>query len=446
MDHKELRRRQAAVAAAKDKRRLAVAVVGLAMCIVLVFMLNKKAQEGGEQGVPTLTSQGTQFTNLLPKLDEAVLAKVKDATDAERVILEPAAFQELSTNARSLMATWLEAFGEPAFDFATGEAESAERRGKIYRLRGELVDTELVTRVSGEDPEYWCTIRTDDGHLFYYASLQVPDTLFGHDNFVRADGYFFKYYRQKSAEDWVTAPLFVGSLLAPSWRRAEPTLEVDMPMLNKLKDMPLGSDAPVGEINQRPEFWHLANVAKSLGEAPEKLEAMREEAIVIDYESLKQLSEYPELFRGRMFKLGGRVVMDPTSVRAGENPLREVKVSSTWIRNEFNGDVLLHLKAPGVYPFDRYARAPAVYHGFFLMLWAYQDRDGNMRRAPVFVVTDSFQEKPITPPFAGQMVLAFMGIAVAIALFLFWLVRRDKRQQAEVREKMLSRKRDRSAS
>lgn len=433
-------------AASKDKKRLVFAVGGLVLCIAVLFMLNKKAQEAENQTNDQIDKTATEYTERLPDLNHEVLSKVKDATEADQVILEPDAFQHLSTNTMIVIGSWYRVLGG-TFDFTKGLEEAPEMRGQLFRLRGELIDARPLTRLEGEEPEYWCHIRTDDGDDFFYVSIIMPTELFTNDNFVLADGYFFKHYRQKLEGEWQTAPLFVGRKLTPSWRRTDPVSEPDMAMLANLKDHPIGTHNKLGLLNELPEMWHLANVAKTIGSNPELLAETIKDPIVLNYDTLKELSENPALNRGRIYKFGGQIVRDSASVvRVGENPLREEKISSAWVRNEYNGDVLVHVKAPGEFDFTKYGQQPTVFHGYFLMLWAYLDTEDVPRRTPVFVVTDSFTEEPYTPPFAGQMVLMFLGVAIGIGALLFWLVQKDRQTSELARQKMLDRRENRSGS
>lgn len=432
-------------AAAKDKRRIIMAVFGLAACIVVLITLNMKAQKAGDLVIGQDTDAAAAFTTLLPKLDYSILEQVKDTTDADRVILEPDAFRMLSTKCQEMMSTWFAVLGKD-FNFLTGREEAAALRGDLFRLRGELIDARPLTRVEGEEPEYWCQIRTDDGAEFFFVSVIMPTELFAHDNFVLADGYFFKYYRQKVDDKWITLPLFVGRQLAPSWPRAEPTSAPDMAYLAGLRDQPIGTHNDVEKLNTMPEMWHLANVARTVGATPESLAEAIKDPLVMDWDLLKSLAENPEIYRGRMFEIGGIIRGDPATVRVGENPLRETKISSAWIRNDSVGDVLLHLKAPGAFPFNENGLKPTVYHGYFMMLWAYYDSKEIPRRGPVFVVVDSFSPDPYTPPFAGQIVVMFLGIAIAIGCLLFWLVRKDRRTSELAMQKVLDRRKSRPSS
>ena len=413
------------------------------MCIVVIVVINMKAKQAENDLLKQTQDSTAEITGLLPELNQEVLDAVKDKTDNQRVILEQAAFKELGTKVRILITQWFAVVGK-TFDFENSEANSSELRGNLFRLRGELLDAEPITRVADEEPEYWCHIRSDDGHEFFYVSMMMPSELFGVDNFVLADGYFFKYYRQKMGDEWVTAPLFVGRQLAPSWKRLDPATQPDMELLARVRDQPIGTDNRVENLNTMPEMWHLANVAKTVASDPEALATTIAEPLVIDYEMLKKISENPEIYRGQLFEFGGMFAGRPSTVRIGENPMRETKMSSAWIRNDFVGDVLVHLKAPGVFPFD-IERDPMVFHGYFLMLWAYLDTESIPRRTPVFVVVNSFTEDPVTPPFAGQMVLMFLGVAIGFGILLFMLVRRDRRNSDLAMQKILDRRQNRSS-
>ena len=105
MDKKENRRRMAQESAMKDKRRIIMAVVGLAFCFVVLVTLNMKGKKAEADLLTQRNDTRTAISGLLPVLDQAVLAAVKDSTPEECVVLEPAAFRELSTNVRILMGS-----------------------------------------------------------------------------------------------------------------------------------------------------------------------------------------------------------------------------------------------------------------------------------------------------------------------------------------------------
>lgn len=437
MEKKELRQIQAQRAAAKDKRRLVISVVGLALCLVVLFQLRVFGDKAEKEGIGQQETK-TLYSGMMPDIDFDLLAEVQDSSDSDQVILEPVPFQHLASNAAKLVGSWLYVLGEPQFPFEQVEASAADLRGQPYRLRGELIDARKVLRVAGEESEYWCLGRTDDGELFWFVSLKMPETLFGSDNFVLADGYFFKQYRQKQGEEWVTAPLFVGRALEPSYR-AMPPSEVPTPaVLLALKDHPLGTDNDPRQLDEEPALWDMANAARTVSGDPQLLTDAIAETILLDDQTIEELVQNPDIFRGRMFELGG-LIREARTVQVPENPLREREMSSAWVRNDFLGDFLLHLKAPGTFDFHP-NKGPIVFHGWFLMLWAYVDTNGIPRRAPVFVVVDAEPQESFTPPFAGQIVVMFLGLALVIGLLLFWLIKRDRRASDLALQKLTERR------
>lgn len=426
LDREEKRRlleRKLAEAKHKEKRKLVLSAIGIALCFVIIVVVKKNAADSAETNLERLGSQ-TDYAGLLPELDANLLAQIKDATHADRVVKERNAFREVSHAAKALVGSWLYVLGEPQFPFEDGVTKAAASRGKPFRLRGEILDRFEETNADGER-EVWWTLQTLDGHKFQFIDITASDSIALRENFVLADGYFFKYYDSKFEGVDMTAPLFVGRAVEPSFKLAAPISEPSLTLLANVKDQPLGTHNNPTLLDRKPELWHLMNVARTVGRDPDLLAKATKDSILLDEASLKELSKNPGVFRGRMFELGGMVREEGTS-QVGENPLRERNISSAWIRNDLVGTNLTHLKAPGNFQFGL-NRGPMIYHGYFLMLWAYEDTEGNHLRTPVFVVTDAVAQEKITPPFAGQIIMMFLGIAIAIGFILFTLIKRDKK-------------------
>lgn len=424
MDRKELRRKQAEQAARKDKKRLVLAGVGLALCAIVLVQL-KLWGDSHEEDAPDSSQTSTQYLGFMPEIDFTRLANIKDATDAERLTYDRDAFEHLLASARKLITNWLFILGEPEFPFAEAAVDAVPFRGKPYRLRARLVDARFIKLGFGEDQLYWCLAETDAGHPFWFVAANPPDTLFGAENYVLADGYFFQHYTYAlQGGEKITAPMFVGPKLVPSYRAAEPATEPSFEYLATLKDHPLGTDTDTLLLNNDPGLWHLANIARTVRADPALVEAAKAEAITIDDKTIEDLVENPAIFRGRMFEFGGKVVRSSV-VEIPENPLRESKMSSAWVRNDFVGNFLMHAKAAGDFPLE-VSEGPVIYYGYFLMLWGYEsDKEGPLR-TPVFVVIDAQPQVAYTPPFAGQMVAIFLCLALALGFWLFILAKRDR--------------------
>ena len=80
----------------------------------------------------------------------------------------------------------------------------------------------------------------------------------------------------------------------------------------------------------------------------------------------------------------------------GETPLRMDRMESAWLRNNSSTiDTLIRVCAPQGFDF-RDPPGAVVMHGWFLQLYAYEDKEGNLRRAPVFIVTG--EDDSLAPP------------------------------------------------
>lgn len=427
--------RKAAEAAIRDRRRLVAAIIGLVMCLAAFYALALKKQSDEADLATKQEGVSTDLADGIPQPDRAKLAGIRDSSEAEQVILEPEAFAELARLGRSLVGSWLYVMGEPAFPFDASPEEQAQLRAEPFRLRATLLDGQIIRRGVGQAEEYWCLLRTEDGHLVHYVAMSPPEELMVNQNFVLADGYYYKQYRKRIDDQWITAPLFVGRVLAPSFRKLEPISEPDSELMAQLEDHPLGTNNDPRKLDQRKELWHLMNLAQSVN-AEGGVD--HEDAILLDYDKLVALSKNPEVYRGRLFELGG-LVREAATVRAEENPLRVREISSAWIRNESLGDTLMHLKAPGDFNFYP-NKGPVIYHGYFLMLWAYVDTKSIPRRVPVFVVTDAEVQVVPTPPFAGQMAFLFIGIAVVLGLLMFFVVQRDRKRNTAAMEALVAKR------
>lgn len=429
LDREEKRRlmeRKLAEAKHKEKRKLVMSAIGIVICGALIFGVKMKANKASGGRIEQGNAQ-TDYAGLLPDLDTALLTQIEDASRGNRLTKEQGPFQEVRNAAKALVGSWLYVLGEPSFPFEDGVAGADKHRGQPFRLRGEIVDRREEVNVfkDKEQNEVWWLLRTLEGEHFYFvdisASMEVPMM----ENFVLADGYFFKYYEKKFEGEWLTAPLFVGRAVQQSFRKVPPTQTPSLTLLSDVQDHPIGTHNNPTKLDTNPYLWHLLNVARSVGYDEELRDKAIEDAIVLDEVTLKALVQNPAIFRGRMFELGGMVREARTS-QMGENPLRERNISSAWIRNDLVGTNLTHLKAPGDFDFGA-NKGPIIYHGYFLMLWAYEDTEKNRLRTPVFVVVDAVAQEKITPPFAGQIVLMFLVIAIVIGLFLYVLIKRDKK-------------------
>ncbi|MFQ5748142.1 MAG: hypothetical protein ACE5H3_01640 [Planctomycetota bacterium] len=408
----------------RDQVRLAALGLTLVLVLIVFFSLSRTfRKETGEAG--TQSGEETQSTLLLPPVDKAALAGVQDARTEDRFLLEPEAFRSLARSARTLLPAHLRRLHEPSLPFGALEEKAPALRGEPFRQRGELLDFQTLIRTVEGPRESWCWIRTDSGHDLFFVAQEEPKELFASQNYVVADGYFFKIYTRVLDGKRVTAPLLVGRELRPSFRPLPPANEVDMALLARVKDHSLGEKGPPDADG----LWHLLNVARTLGQSKEELENRFRDALVLDADLFKDLAQEPSLYHGRPFVLECRVV-ESWYEAAGENPLREDFLTYGFAGNLNWPPNPIEVILPGkkTLPTRGDKNNARIFLGWFLQLEGYQAQDGMSALMPDFVVAG---ERPVppreAPPWVHQLMVAFLVVAVALGIFLTWMIRRDRK-------------------
>ncbi len=416
-----------------DRRRILLLVAALALVLVVWQQVRERAEAPAEETV----RQAPETLVALPEIERARLEPVEDATPEDRVVLEPEPFQYLARMGVALLPAHLRHLGEPAIPFDRIEEESETLRGEAYRVRGELLHAETLRRTPEARPEFWCWIRDDQGHDVFFVSLQIPETLFAGDNYVVADGWFYKIYTQELPDPEtgerrpVTAPLLIGPELRPSWRRAGPATEPDPSILRHVVDAEFGQATDLNAA----ALWHLMNIARTRAQDAEWLERMYAEAPALDLDLLQKLAREPELYRGKAMIVAGRCLARSVETKAaGENPLRLDWVTDGYLGSTELGAMPVHVFAPEESILS--TRRIRHYLAWFLQIESYTDKEGNQRRAPVFV-TASYREVETEPaPFYYQILWLFLGLIVSLGVFLAWMIRRDReRARALARER-----------
>ncbi len=425
----------------RDRVRLGLLLGGLVLVLVVyrAVGMHRSSEDGAPSAAP---SPPIQSQVALPPVDHAALAAVHDARPEERIVLESEAFRGLAKMARALLPAHLRALGEPALPFDQLPEHASELRGKPFRLRGELLSAQIRRRQPGLPQEYWCWIRSEAGPEYFFVSLKIPDQLFGSENFVLTDGYFFKVYTQVLDGESVTAPLLVGRQLTPSFRRAAPVEKLDPVILAEVRDNPLGVDEGLDQT----ALWHLLGYAHTLAQDPKRLEAEFARAPEFTFQTLKELSIEPSLYRGKAFRIPGRVPADPGwrwSEVAGENPLRAQRLHYGYLGNLSFGDYPLLLVSADDYRIE--GKEGRWFYGWFLELQGYVDKKDTPRRTPVFVVAGDEYQAPKPPPVYGQILWWFLGLALLVAGLLVVMIRRDRRKSEEAAALLRKRRRERMA-
>lgn len=438
----EERRRKLAAAqqvSRSEKQRLAVLVVGLLLVVSVFVMLQNNLQQipaEEETRQPQIQSAIAP-----PPVDFELLSGVKDSTPSERLILEPEPFRHLTRVAVGLQRGHLRALGNPELPFDELETSAASLRGKPFRVRGELLHYETLKRAADAPPEYWTWLKTDSGQDVFFVSMRPPDDLFNEENFIKADGFFFKYYSWKIPEgERLEAPLMIGRQFVPSYREAAATMEIDYGLLADIRTPAMGS---VEGPNEKAK-WHLLNVARTVAADETPLEERFADAPVLKLSILTELAAQPSVFRGKPMIVSG-VISDEWAEELQENPLRLEWETNIYLRNLGFGDNLVRIIAPGRLPRreEGIGSGEHQYFGWFQQLESYLDTRSEPRRAPVFVVAGVRWIDVPPPTWIQQLMLGFLGLALALGFIIYMMIRRDKRKAEEMSKRLAERRRKR---
>ena len=418
--------------AARDRRRMIALVATGGLALALFVTLEITSSRSKPTPVQDVPAQGAALS--LPVVAEALLTSVRDGDLAEQVLLEPEPTAHLALLARSLLPALLQRLGEPAFPFDAVQEQAASLRGKIYRMRGTLVQSESKLRSAGGKHEYWVVLRDETGHEALHVSVYPPEAEYAPGDWVLADGYFLKQHSTTLGGERRTLPLFFGRTLLASVPRAEAELRPDPLLLSRVVDPPHGVDMP-------PDLdatWHLSNVALSLSKDAAAADALFRDAPWLSVELLAQLNDTPEAFRGAPIRVGG-AVFHGSRRAVEENPLRVEFLSEAWVRNSNIGEYPMLVRTPGRFDFEKVLGA-WEFRCWFQQMWSYEDLEGHPRRVPIFVFADA---KPIAsqaPPFVGQLVWIVFGILIVLASGLFLLVRRDRNRAVAAERRLVERR------
>jgi hypothetical protein len=422
----------------KQKAKLIFLSVLLGAVLVVYFMAGKSRPETAPE--PTQEQLISEVS--LPPVDHAALATVADAREEDRILLEGGPFRDLSRVALALLPAHLDALRDPALPFAELESRSAELRGRPFRVRGELRSIRTLRRKVELPEETWCWLRTDAGEDCFFVSVNAPDAGLAAGDYVLADGFYFKRYSQSLDGARVEAPLLVGRELIGSVREAAPAAALDFALLAEVEDHPHGAERPLDEAAK----WHLLGHAKWAAQDPARIEAAFAEAPLLDYEGLARLAENPAAYRGKAFRIPGRVPQTPRytgSEPAGENPLRDKRLNFGWLGNPLVfGQNPIRMISGDAFRFTE--PGGRIYSGWFLQLQGYVDNENAPRRAPVFVVVADEKAPDAAPSIFGASVWWCLGLGGVLAALVAWLTRRDRIRSTEasraLREKRASRR------
>jgi hypothetical protein len=442
---------EAEALAKRDKRRL-IALTFAALLVGGAYFLAPGAGDDdavARLGIPL--PEAVPETPIEPLVfeDTALLAKVRDTSENDRLTLGDEAFLPAFRHARLHTPKHFEQLQIRELTAAVAQevAEaSAEHRLAPLRARGEVVDVEMRRREGGTRDDYLLSLRGPEGATAHALVANVPAGEDGKESvsvgdYVRVDGLYFKQYRADVAGQLVTAPLLLGHRAIASVPPVDEATAREAPALANVRDDEVGS---VHELDQEA-LWQLMARAKLLA-----AETDWDAARVVDQATLHLIFTDGDTFRGAPFKFPLSRNMGTATVSAPENPLGLDRVSKGWIGN-------VMWRAPvGVVqwigPFQNKELAEwddpqgaqfVEARGWFLRNEVYTKLGGEPGRAPLFVLADV---EPFIPPadtMTAYILWFVFGLTALVVAVIFFLLRADKKRSAELQEALVRRRRAR---
>ena len=439
---------KASALAQSDKRRIIVMTVGVVLLAGAYFWAQTQRANYEEVAFEAPTANEIPVARVpIPEFDVTeVLEEIRDATEQERLIAEPAALNAVFDYGRLFTEQHYEAMDVRTLDsaaIADLRADPAAHRVDAFRARGELLALRRRQRPESRPEELIGTIALRGGDVAHFVVLPGDeDPALG--SWVRIDGVFLKLFRSEGPSQWWDGPLICGASLKPSWAPVDLSKPIPLDALAKIRDDSLEETTGIPDDAK----WELMAraLAEAEGLAPEPIDWST--VPLLDDQMVGEIFVNGEAHRGKPFRFEILRNLDGHTLAVDENPLRIEKLTEGWIASQT-------WKGPArainyISPFDkpvlstRYGTAKFVTgHGFFMKNRSYETKTGNLGRVPFFVLAAI---DPFVPPEDTRTTTLMVGVFVATALLsllLFFLLVRDKKRSQALQEELIRRRRAR---
>lgn len=430
-----------------ERRRMIGYVVALVLVAGGFAGIYMRLGDGGsddsraeaEQEVAEIRSQIA-----LPELRiDEYRASAKDATQAERSVLETHALEVALADARLYSPQHFEPM--QGVDLSSAlcadlAARSDEQRGKVVRVRGvidELIEFESAPGVNGH---FRGRMTLEDGGRCFAAFVSSGEIELGAGDFTMLEGFFLKNQAQNVAgEGWVEGPLIVGPRALRSYPHLGSVTSISPDEYLEVEDDSLSEGLrPTPSV-----YWKLVAYARDVD--PNSIDWSK--APLLDGALMQQLAADPARFRGQAMRIPAAVVQDIWRQAKRENPARLTHMTEGWL-----GSYEWLRTVHPVVRFDSPAPNPGIVksgqmtaRGFFLRVHAYESAGRGTQLAPLFVLHSM---APFTPKRDSTLgaVLAVLGASfVGVLVLCLVLMRRDEGKADALARQLVERRRMRRA-
>jgi hypothetical protein len=410
------------------KRRVIVYLFAIAIVYGAWRVMRPTPTPVGLTATESIDALDTPIEPMPPaaRIDSALLATVRDETNAERAYLERDAQVHLLEQSAKLAYGDLDQLGLQGADWEQLAADPAGHRGEPYWVLGQLkwMDSEEVDRLI----YYRGLIEDEDGKPWSFMVLTQPWEVEVGD-IVKVSGFFLKMYDMVQPDTrFVRAPVIVGEELLISAYRIPPVTQLRPDLFDTVLDHDLTqANRPLDSL----AFYELLSYAKH---------TPGEESVETQPHMLLQ---EPEFWRGQPVHMTGVLMYmnkEPLGPR-GENPLGSPFVWQLWVSDTRSGDagtmLVLSLDKPeGVSEGDI-----IDVEGTFFRRFSFENKANRPRMVaviPAHSITKFTPGEDELTPVLMKIIVSVVGAIMVLVIIGQW---REKRDALLARTERMARKR-----
>jgi len=394
--------------------------------------------------VATRPEEAVELKVAIPSLDRTILAKAKDDTREQRLIIEPEPLRHLLEVAIDVGPTVAAALGMPEnpVPIAQVRADLPSYRGRWLWYKGEL--EELNGPREGHPVKgysiYEATLRLADSERVICAFSIAPGADVHRGGIVRVEGYLLKLRDTTYPHDITQAPMLVGRQIQHDYEDWPPVRQLDQTLFEKL-----GDDDPwrgtkawhTIDEDQGEPLWHIGAFVRDTA-------AQRSFAEWRKIGTLNWAEVHPKLEqgleRGTPLRILGSLIRR-TTIAAPANPagIKFWTVAYVQVR-DYDGRVVPVWIPKRVA--DLPLRAGLEIKAHYYRWFAYETQQGDKYRVPLFVAADL--DEFVLETKAMREVGIGIGILLILMMAMFWwMQRRSSRQSLQHAREMDERRRRR---
>jgi hypothetical protein len=414
--------------------------------VVIAILVYGMSSLGSEpKPVAPAESQPTEVA--VPALERNVLAQAKDDDRQQRLLLETEPLRHLLAKAIDVGPTVAAALGMPeqAVSVATIRSDKERWRGRWIWFEGVL---EQLNGPRDGNPVpgysiYEATVRTAAGDAVLAAFSIPPERGIERGSWVRIEGFLLKLLDTNYPTEVREAPLLVGRQIHRDYEDWPSVTALDPTVMGKVDDSSYWPGDLMWhtlEEDQTEALWHLAAFVRDTADRRTLADWRQIEILQAGLHDRLRDGEIP---RGTPLRVFGTLIQR-TTMAAPANPAGIKSWTIAMLQCREYGGTLVPVWVPKRVA-ELAPRASLEVRGFYYRWFAYETRNGERRRAPLFVAADlDVYDLEVNRTMEG-IGLWLAGLACVLLLLAWWSQRRTARSEVQHRREMDERRRRRQA-